>query len=252
MGTSKQPGKILGVLGGMGPAATAEFLRLLTERAPVSSDQYHPTVYLLSDPAVPDRSSAILGKGEDPTERLKIDLRALCDWGADLLAVPCNTAHFFIDGFRDHLCVPLIHIIEETVNAAAALNPDGAWLLATRGTMESGLYQKYGAKKEYSFFIPPLEVQEQVQRSIELVKENRLGEAGELLRPLVEELWRERDIPICAACTELPLAYDASGLPQEKTVSSLQALCDSCLRELYPRREDVHKTAEAIFLNSPA
>ncbi|GAB1400308.1 aspartate racemase [Aminivibrio sp.] len=251
MGTTKQPEKILGVLGGMGPAATAEFLRLLTQGAPVSSDQHHPTVYMISDPAVPDRSSAILGMGEDPTERLKIDLNTLTDWGADLLAVPCNTAHFFIDGFRDHLCVPFIHIIEETVDAAAALNPKGAWLLATRGTMESGLYQKYAEKKEYSFFIPSLEVQDQVQRSIELVKENRLTEAGELLRPLVEELWRERDIPICAACTELPLAYDASGLPGEKTVSSLQALCDACLRELYPGRKDVQRTDEAVFLNAP-
>ncbi|NLB83384.1 MAG: aspartate/glutamate racemase family protein [Synergistaceae bacterium] len=251
MGTSKQPEKILGVLGGMGPAATAEFLRLLTVRAPVSSDQEHPTIYMISDPAVPDRSSAIIGKGEDPTERLQMDLETLSNWGADILAVPCNTAHFFIDGFRDHLCVPLIHIIEETVDAADALNPEGAWLLATRGTMESGLYQKYAAKKEYSFFVPPLEVQEQVQRSIELVKENRLAEAGELLRPLVENLWREREIPICAACTELPLAYDASGLPGEKTVSSLQALCDACLRELYPRRKDVQKTPEAVFLNTP-
>ncbi len=243
METSHQPNKILGVLGGMGPAATAEFLRLLTVRAPVSSDQEHPTIYMISDPGVPDRSSAILGKGEDPTVRLKVDLDTLSDWGADLLAVPCNTAHFFIDGFRDHLCVPLLHIIEETVNAAAALNPNGAWLLATRGTMESGLYQKYADKKGYSFYIPSLEVQEQVQRSIELVKENRLTEAGDLLRPLVETLWRERDLPICAACTELPLAYDASGLPQEKTVSSLQALCDACLRELYPPQRDVRKPA---------
>ncbi len=252
MGSSRQPDKILGVLGGMGPAATAEFLRLLAERAPVSSDQEHPTIYLLSDPAVPDRSSAILGRGEDPTERLKIDLNTLSDWGADLLAVPCNTAHFFIDGFRDYLCVPLVHIIEETVEAAASLNPGGAWLLATRGTMESGLYQKYAAKKEYTFFIPPLEVQEQVQRSIELVKENRLEEAGKLLRPLVENLWRERDIPICAACTELPLAYDASGLPGEKTVSSLQALCDACLRELYPSTKSVQRTPEAVFIDTPA
>ncbi len=71
MVNSRQPDKILGVLGGMGPAAAAEFLRLLAERAPVSRDQEHAVTYLLSDPQVPDRSSAILGTGEDPTERLK-------------------------------------------------------------------------------------------------------------------------------------------------------------------------------------
>jgi len=51
----------------------------------------------------------------------------------------------------------------------------------------------------------------------------------------VEALWRERDLPVCAACTELPLAYDASGLPQERTVSSLGALCEACLDKIHPR-----------------
>jgi len=100
--------------------------------------------------------------------------------------------------------------------------------------MDSGLYQRYGEKRNYPFFIPSLEVQQKVQESIELVKSNRKAEGGELLKGVVLKLWEERDLPICAACTELPLAYDASGLPQEKTVSSLGALCGACLRILYP------------------
>ena len=233
MATIRRPDTILGVLGGMGPAAAAEFLRLLAERAPVSSDQEHAITYLLSDPQAPDRSSAILGVGEDPTERLKDDLLTLTRWGANLLAVPCNTAHFFIDRFKDELPVPLVHIIEETVRAAATLSPKGAWLTATLGTMRSGLYQKEAEKQGYSFFIPPEEAQRQVQQSIELVKRGRKDEGGRLLKGVVEGLWRERDLPVCAACTELPLAYDASGLPQERTVSSLGALCGACLRRIY-------------------
>ena len=234
MVTKFQPDRILGVLGGMGPAAAAEFLRLLAERAPVSCDQEHAVTYLLSDPHMPDRSSAILGRGTDPTEQLKKDLLTLAGWGADILAVPCNTAHYFIDRFRDELPVPLVHIIDETVAAAERISPDGAWLLATRGTMDSGLYQKYGEKRGYRFFVPSMDVQEKVQQSIELVKSNRKDDGGNLLRNVVLDLWKERDLPICAACTELPLAYDASGLPREKTVSSLGALCDACLRVLYP------------------
>ena len=230
----KKCDKILGVLGGMGPAAAAEFLRLLAEGAPAAKDQDHPITYLLSDPATPDRSSAILGRGEDPTERLKKNLFTLAEWGADMLAVPCNTAHYFIDGFLDELPVPFVHIIEETVGAAEALSPEGAWLLATRGTMDSGLYQKCGERRGYHFFIPSLEIQQKVQESIDLVKRGRKSDGGMLLKGVVEQLWEERDLPICAACTELPLAYDASGLPAEKTVSSLGALCDACLKALYP------------------
>ncbi|NLA90568.1 MAG: aspartate/glutamate racemase family protein, partial [Synergistaceae bacterium] len=169
MEKKKIPEKILGILGGMGPAASAEFMRLMAERAPVSKDQEHARSYLLSDPGVPDRSSAILGVGEDSTDRLKKNLLTLTEWGADLLAVPCNTAHYFIDRFREELPVPFIHIIEETVKAASEMSPEGAWLLATRGTMDSGLYQRSAKGTGYSFYEPVMDVQHQVQESINLV-----------------------------------------------------------------------------------
>ena len=234
MAVKRRPERVLGILGGMGPAASAEFLRLLAAEAPVSSDQEHAVTYLLSDPQIPDRSSAILGRGEDPTERLKKDLLTLVRWGADFLAVPCNTAHYFIDRFREQMPVPLVHIIEVTVEAARKMNPGGAWLLATKGTMQSGLYQKYAERTGYPFFVPDLAAQELVQESIGLVKASRTPEGGALLGGVVEKLWQERDIPVCAACTELPLAYDASGLPRDRAVSSLGALSAACLKVLYP------------------
>ena len=148
----KVPSKILGVLGGMGPAATAEFLRLLAIKAPARSDQEHPKLYVLSNPQIPDRSSAILGRGEDPTPFLKEGLLSLVQWGAQVLTVPCNTAHFFIDTFRKELPVPLIHIVETTVGLAAERSSEGAWLLATSGTKQSGMYERYAEKVGYPFF----------------------------------------------------------------------------------------------------
>lgn len=233
MSSSKKPSKVLGILGGMGPAATAEFLRLLAVKAPAACDQEHPKLYVLSNPQIPDRSSAILGKGEDPTPVLKVGLRTLADWGSDILAVPCNTAHYFIDRFRQELPVPLIHIIEATVGLAAEKSPEGAWLLATSGTKQSGMYERYAEKVGYPFLFPTDEDQAKVQESIVLVKANRLREAGTLLQGVVEKLWKEREVPIVAACTELPLAYDASDLPEEGMVSSLGALTEACLRCLY-------------------
>jgi aspartate racemase len=94
--------KKLGVLGGMGPAASADFLRILAERAPATIDQEQPIVYVISDPQIPDRTCAIFGRGSDPSARIKQDLLSLAPW-ARFLAVPCNTAHLFIDKFRTEL-----------------------------------------------------------------------------------------------------------------------------------------------------
>src|SRR5215212_5749311 len=132
------PEKILGVLGGMGPAATAEFLRLLVAYAPAERDQEHPKVFVLSDPGVPDRTAAILDGGEQPTPWLKKPFFTLADWGADLLAVPCNTAHFFIDQFGEKLPVPLVHIVEATLTEAKKRRP--------RGDL-AGRHERYSGKQ---------------------------------------------------------------------------------------------------------
>lgn len=226
-------GKKLGVIGGMGPAASAEFLRLLTLKAPAETDQEHPVVYMIADTELPDRSSAIMGKGVDPSQQLEDDFTKLALMGADIFAVPCNTAHYFIDRFERSLPRPLVHIVEETVLAARRLNPEGAWMLSTEGTMQSGLYQTYADKFNYNLYIPNERQRNEIQQSIFEVKANRLEEAGKIVKKVVQELWQERDLPVMTACTEIPLGYNASGLPQEKTVSSLDALASACIAQLY-------------------
>ena len=229
----KKNGKKLGVLGGMGPAAAAEFLRQLAAKCPAATDQEHPVVYMIGDCEIPDRSTAIFGKGESPAAVLEARLRQLCDMGAEVLAVPCNTAHYFIDDFKAALPQPLVHIIEETVLAAQRLNPEGAWMLSTHGTRASGLYQKYADKHGYTLYLPNEEQAEKAQQAIFYVKAGELDRAGAVTKALVEELWRERDLPVMTACTELPLGYAASGLPLDREVSSIGALVDACIRMLY-------------------
>ncbi len=226
------PRKLLGVLGGMGPAAGAEFLRLLTVLSPATRDQDHSPVILLSDPQVPDRTEALLGRGEDPTPRLREDLLKLASWGANLLAVPCNTAHAFIDRFADELPVPLVHIVEETLADAIEKNPSGGWLVATEGTLASGIYQERALRSGFKLHLPSPREQAEVNEVIRLVKANRPDEAGQLFRALAEELWEKTEVPILTACTETPLAYQAAGLPGEMTVSSLEALARGSLRRL--------------------
>lgn len=229
-----RPEKVLGVLGGMGPAACAEFLRLLARDAPAKDDSQHPKIIMLSDPDTPDRSDGLMGIGPDPLPVIRKNLLQLVEWGADILAVPCNTAHYFIDRFRDEIPVPLIHIVEATVEAAKDLSKGNcSWLLATDGTQKSLIYPSCAEKKHYHFLKPSEEQQQKIQSCIRYVKSGELKTAGEVMHSVVNELWRERDVLVTMGCTELPLAYEASGLPDNRQVSSLKALSDACIRALY-------------------
>ena len=229
-----RPSKTLGVLGGMGPAACAEFLRILARDCPAGDDSQHPKIIMLSDPDTPDRSDGLMGLGPDPLPVIRKNLLQLAEWGADVLAVPCNTAHYFIDRFREELPVPLIHIVEVTVEAAKELSQGNcSWLLATDGTQKSLIYPACAEKMRYHFLKPSQSQQERVQKCVRLVKAGDMKSAGETMREVVNELWGERNVPVTMGCTELPLAYEASGLPNERQVSSLKALSDACIRVLY-------------------
>jgi len=224
--------KTLGVLGGMGPAAGAEFLKLLIALTPADKDQEHIPVILLSDPQVPDRTEALLGRGEDPSARLLEDLLKLASWGADVLAVPCNTAHAFIDRFEARLPVPLVHIVEETLREAVSRNPAGGWLIATEGTLASGIYESRASRMGFLLHRPDDNEQAIVNQVIRLVKANRTEDSASRFRPLAEALWEKAPVPILTACTETPIAYAAAGLPPEMAVSSLEALAKGAVRVL--------------------
>jgi aspartate racemase len=230
---TRTPHKTLGVLGGMGPAATAEFLRLLASDAPATLDQQHPRIVMLSDPTIPDRTAAILRGDQEPARRVTESLRTLIRWGADLLAIPCNTAHTLLDRFVDESPVPVVSIIDATLDEAIRLSPEGGWLTATTGTLASGLYQKRATARGYSLYLPDAGAQQLIHGSAMQVKAKRTEEAARDFQDAVRSLWRRRNLPVLAACTELPIAYQHGMLPPEMMVSSLAALSQSCITELY-------------------
>ncbi len=228
-----RPACTLGVLGGMGPAATADFLRLLAVESPARSDQEHPRVVVLSEPAVPDRTRAILTADDEPSRWLEEGMRQLVGWGADLLAVPCNAAHAFLDGMRVPPAVPVVHIVDVTVRQARRRHPYGVWLLASTGTVVSGMYQRRAATAGLPLHLPPPGIQTEIDACVTLVKANRLAAAAARLRVALNVLRRDRPLPLVAACTELPMALASADVPAAAVVSSLQALAAECLRRLY-------------------
>lgn len=229
----KSNGLILGVLGGMGPAATAEFMRLIAEKAPASCDQEHPRVIVFSNTITPNRTDFILGKGPDPTPFLLDGLNKLLSWGADLLAVTCNTSHYYINLFPENIKSKLISIIDETIDKGRIISPNGAWLTATLGTMNTGIYQKRAQEKGFMLKEPTKEQMEKIHHVTDLVKYGKVDNAGCLYKELCMQLWEKENLPIIGACTELPIAYFESKLPKDRFISSLETLADACIRELY-------------------
>ena len=105
-------------------------------------------------------------------------------------------------------------------------------MISTIGTARSGLYQKAAADRGYRLVIPPESVQREIQETIVLVKSGKTESAARAIERAVNRLWEIEDMPIITACTELPLAYDASDLPSEKNISSLDALAEACISAL--------------------
>ena len=125
---------ILGVLGGMGPQATNTFYQRIIDRTQAESDQEHLRVLIWSDAKIPDRTAGILGtpdQAEAVYQHLLADAKLLERAGCTVLAIPCNTSHFFADRLQKELEAPLIHMPRETVAVLARSGrrcpPFGPW-----------------------------------------------------------------------------------------------------------------------------
>ncbi|MGW6916408.1 aspartate/glutamate racemase family protein [Kitasatospora sp. NPDC054939] len=211
-------GALVGVLGGMGPAATADFFAKLVRATPADRDQDHLRTLVWSDSTVPDRTDALLADGPSPLPLLRDGVRLLESAGATLIAMPCSTAHAYLPELRDGSAVPIVSMIDATVHrlrrAAPAVTRVG--LLATTGTLVTGLYQKGLLDQDIDAIVPSALMQERcVTRAIRLVKAGRLEAATHALAPAVRSMAEAGAQIIVAACTELPLVlgHHAEALP---------------------------------------
>lgn len=210
------PDRIVGVLGGMGPAATADFYTKLIAATPATRDQDHLLVVVWADPSVPDRSAALLGLGPDPTPVLRQGVQRLADAGAQVLAVPCNTAHAFVAPLAVEAGIQLISIIEVTAAwLRAELGSGGcAGLLATPGTVTSGLYHRACAVRGVRVHAPDAARQEAVTAAIAAVKAGRVttGVVADLVEAAADLTEHGAEV-IVAGCTEVVLALEGAAVP---------------------------------------
>lgn len=139
---AEQP-KVLGILGGLGPMATVYFYEMLTRHTQAACDQDHIDVIINSRASTPDRTAYILGRSAaNPFDIMAADAERLVAFGADVLAIPCNTAHYFYDRLHATIRVPILNMVEETVLEARRRGCKKVGVLATAGTVAAGTYAR--------------------------------------------------------------------------------------------------------------
>ena len=198
--------KILGVLGGLGPMASAYFLQLIVQMSDAKTDQEHMEVILHSKPRIPDRTRYILGQsGDNPLPQMVDAGRGLAVQGAELLAIPCITAHYFQEQLETEIGVPILNAIEETALYLEQAGIARVGILATDGTLTSGLFQTCLAEHQIDCITPEEEDQRAVMHLI--YGDVKAGNPVEfpLFETLSARLFERGAQVILLACTELSL-----------------------------------------------
>ena len=224
----------VGILGGMGPAATAAFYSHLVARTPATRDQDHLKVVMWADPTVPDRTAALLGDGESIVPWLERGVRALRASGAEVIVCPCNTAHVWLDEVVRNHGLNLLSIVDATIDEArvAALGDHPIGILATEATLSAGLYQEGLAERGLRAVRPEPQQQARLIEAIYQVKagtETDLRRAAATVGQVCQELVAAGAGAIMSACTELSLVlHDVD--PAVRVIDSTDALVQAVVR----------------------
>ena len=208
--------KRLGILGDMGPLATADLYRKIVELTDADNDNGHIRVIIDSNTAIPDRTAAILSGGADPLPEMLSAAKNLIACGAECIIMPCNTAHFFLPVLQAQIPVPILDMTKIAAQSCAELYPGKkAAILATRGTLESGVYSS--ALEEYGveYIIPDKNEQRTLMHLIyDVVKASKpVLPEREAWCALLDGLRDKGADYFLLGCTELPILSETLAIP---------------------------------------
>lgn len=204
--------KILGVLGGMGPLASAHFMLRLTQLTPAEHEQDHIPTVLWSDPRVPSRPAALQGIGPDPLPWLLRGINGLNTAGCGAIVIPCNTAHAWFDAMARTARIPILHIVDAAATDMTRMNisPGTIGLMGTAETLAMRLYQDRLTSHGWDIIEPePSQMQNLINPAIAAVKLNRAAEAYLPLVEVVNSLAARGASAVVLGCTEIPLGLQA-------------------------------------------
>lgn len=230
----------IGILGGMGPLATADFFAKLTRATPAVRDQDHFAVTIESAPQIPDRVAAMEGRGEDPLPALLAAAERLVGAGCGLIAMPCNTAHLWHERVSAHIDVPFLHIADAVAQRLGAARTVG--LMGTSATLASNLYQARIGGGHRWLLPDDDEMTAHVMPGVAAVKRGEMERAVALLRPVVRRLAASGADVIVLGCTEIPLAISAADAPVP-LIDATDALARATVQAALRLRESVVRAA---------
>lgn len=219
---------MIGILGGMGPMATVDFMRKLAVLTPARRDQCHLETITYSCPGTPDRTAAILNSGPSPLPKMRSGVASLINAGARCIAIPCNTAHYWYSDLAEVSTVPVLNIVTATV-ASIPSQHKKIGLLATSGTIAAALYQNALREKALTPITPDQEQQSLVDAAIAQVKAGEIEGARAFLDQTCLTLKARGASCIIMACTEIPIAL-ADGTDQNvELIDATEILARTCI-----------------------
>ena len=227
------PEKIIGILGGVGPEATIDLFYKVIKFTPAKKDQEHLRIIVDNNPKIPDRTAAILGKGEDPLLSLQETARNLEKAGADFIIIPCNTAHYYTSQIQESVNIPILNMIEETAKETHQRIPQikKVGLLASIGTYKTKIYHQQFEKFNIEVISPEEKDKEEIMKAIYAVKAGDLSEeVKKNIISIAQKLIDKGAEAIIAGCTEIPLILKEGDVPVP-IIDSTRVLAEIAIRK---------------------
>lgn len=225
--------KTIGVIGGMGPLASADLFRKLVVLEKCEKDQDHVRIIVDCASNIPDRASAIYSDAESPVPGIVRCAIGLERSGADVLIMACNIAHYFYNDILHYTAVPFLSIVEETAKAIEAQNFASVGILAAKATIDTGVYESALQRRGIRHLYPGKSNQELVQQTINDVKAGKSATDLGGMSQAVNDLKAAGAQALILANTELPVAFDLFSIPCDiPLVDPTTELAKSALRFL--------------------
>ncbi|MBE6706632.1 MAG: amino acid racemase [Ruminococcaceae bacterium] len=227
----RDSGKTLGILGGLGPMSSVYFYEMLTSHTYALTDQEHLNILISSRADTPDRTDFILGKSLDnPLPIMKSEIARLVGAGADVIAIPCNTAHYFYDSISEDSAVPIINIVRQTAIFCKRTGIRRVGILATEGTVASGSYSKIFGMAGIDCLVPDADGQRIISDVIYEQIKKGIAPDMEGFGRVAESLMSRGCERLVLGCTELSLLKRNGELDSRIYVDSLEVLAYSSIR----------------------